>query len=172
MRLRRKPRDEDLMWVTCWVHPENSSKWPIDSKNQPIDLQKKQPLEMSGKGFPVQKEGLVTPERLRFGLRYLQGKDKIEITSTALQSETITTSESGKRRRAPEARLETRIDYAMSVRKRMEAAIAKWEGVEDENGNAVLPSIENIELLPGWLFDELQDVINDMNEPTEDEVGE
>ena len=68
--------------------------------------------------------------------------------------------------------VDTEIDVGQSSLLKIQAAVTKWEGIEDEAGKPAPLEEKYIDLLPAWLRDDLVDRITSLSSFEEEELGE
>jgi len=178
MRLTDKPREEDLDIVAYWID-RKMKPWPVNSENMPLyrdseELLPQEPGKEPGSvAFDIE-QGEEFPERVQFWIKMLTGKENDDIQSAVISTRTARhrVKRAGRATRSATASVETDIDVALSSRMKVKAAVVKWEGIEDENGNPAPIADKYIDLLPGWMRDDLVDRISDTSNLTEEELGE
>lgn len=175
MLLYEKPPETELEVVTFWVNSKRRP-WALDDADNPVDPNTGAPYPLDKNGLPVVervelKEGEQPPElpeRLRFWLKMLLGKDTNEIASAGIKINRA----AGRRRRRGGAQVSSDVQVNVMTTMKLKRAITKWEGVEFTTGKLAAITEINIGLLPGWIQDDLADVVSDISALTEEEKGE
>lgn len=173
MRLYEKPRPEDLEKVVYWLDGK-MRPWSVNAENQPLHLNSTKAMPLDEDGLPIPQKGQVVPERVIFWIKMMTGRENDDIQSAVIKTRTARhrVRRGGRTTRSVSASVETDIDVALSSRMKVKAAVVKWEGIEDENGSPAPIEDKYIDLLPGWLRDDLVDRISDISNLSEEELGE
>lgn len=173
MRLTDKPREEDLDVVTYWIDGK-MRPWPVNADNMPIYADSGELIPLLPDGLPDVEPSEECPERVRFWIKMLTGKENDDIQSAVISTRTARrrVKRGGRATRSASASVETDVDVALNSRMKVKAAVVKWEGIEDENGSPAPIADKYIDLLPGWMRDDLVDRISDISNLTEEELGE
>jgi hypothetical protein len=173
MRLTDRPSEQELEVVTYWID-RKMRPWPVDAENMPLYRDTEELMPLAAEGIPDVEQGEELPERVRFWIKMLTGKENDDIQSAMIKTRTARhrVKRGGRSTRSASASIETDIDVALSSRMKVKAAVVKWEGIEDENGAPAPIADKFIDLLPGWIRDDLIDRISDISNLTEEELGE
>lgn len=188
MRLHENIKEQDLEVVTFWVK-KNMRAWPVDEDGDPLDendvpfkLDKRGNIEIqegesptgieegeetASEGKETASDGCELPDRVQVWVRMLLGRDHNEVTNAMIKTQT----ERGKRGRR-RAVVKTDVDLGLAVALKLEKAIVRWEGIEDEVGQPAPVTRKYIDLLPAWIQNRLTEVVNEMSTLDEELEGE
>jgi hypothetical protein len=126
---------------------------------------------MNEKGL-ARDESKEYPDQVKVWYKMLNGKENDDIQSKMLNTRMIKKRVRRGGRTRMRDQVDTEIDVGQSSLLKIQAAVTKWEGIEDDAGKPAPLEEKYIDLLPAWLRDDLVDRITSLSSLEEEELGE